>query len=110
MTGNPYEPPKTPPGILERLTFSRWRIPLASVCVLIVPTFVATFVYWSNAFLHNDDRRRLSLAYVPMSILGILAFTMIAIGLFRQKPTVAKWGLGLFALVAVGQVLTSFYL
>jgi hypothetical protein len=111
MNENPYSPPATPPdGLGARIAFSRLRIPLAGLCAAIAVLFVFTFFRWATELSTSgvsSPGGRLAVVYVPLSVAGMLAFGLIAFGLFRKRTRAAKAGLSLFAVGALVQGIVS---
>lgn len=105
---NPYEPPLTSSvRQLERLTLSPLRIPLAILCCVITPLFIATFFGWCGNLLRDgtsSEVGRLAFVYIPLSVVGIAAFGLLAAGLIGKWPRMVGWGLGLFAVGALIQM------
>lgn len=105
---NPYEPPLTSSvRQLERLTLSPLRIPLAILCCVITPLFVATFFGWCGNLLRDgttSEVGRLAFVYIPLSIVGIASFGSLAAGLIAKWPRMVGLGLGLFAVGALIQI------
>ena len=98
-----------------RVAMSRARIPVAVVCALISLLFVVTLITYgatlftvgvSSALTSQDGR--LAIIYFPLSIVGILSFGFIALGLFARHSRTATIGLALFAMGAIAQIIAIF--
>ncbi len=108
MEPNPYESPKAEStSAIDQLLLSPLRIPLAVICGIIAVVFVATFVAWCIPVFQlglQAPEGRKGLVYLPMALVECGAFVLIAAGLFERHVTALSWGLGLFVLGFVGQV------
>src|SRR5262249_30142637 len=106
MDPNPYESPQPAPQVarLEKVMMSPLRIPLAVVCGAIAALFVFTFVGWCVALNSDSQERRRAWLYVPLSVLGVIAFALLAAGLGSKSQKLAGWGLALFTVGALVQV------
>ena len=98
VSDNPYEPPLTPAGVIHRVTASRLRLPLAVICCFICVHFFSMFLTW---LIHSEP---LALTFAVLSLLGLLAFGLLARGLFKRSTGLIAVGFVLFAIGAASHV------
>jgi hypothetical protein len=108
MKPNPYRSPHTECNPKQE-RHARWglRLPMAVICACFVPLFLASLASWSVILFQrgaSSEDGRLAMVYVPLSILGIAAFGLLAAGLFRKQPRLIRWGIGFFMIGALVQM------
>src|SRR5262245_33833570 len=108
MNPNPYQSPRTESQPkLERLAQWGLRVPMAVICLCFVLLFLASLVSWITIFVQegaSSEDGRFAMVYVPLSITGVLAFGLLAAGLFRKQPRLLRWGIGFFMIGTLVQM------
>ena len=103
---NPYESPKSQSGSFAGITNSRARIPLAVTCSFIVLLFIAALFQYTTQLL-TSPWEWIAFIYLLLSILGIVAFGLLSLGLFRRRENTTLVGFVLFAIGTLIQIAVS---